>query len=197
MMSRGVDIQKVQARLALALGILFTAGLVLTIVLASTASAESAGGSVSASGKSNAKIILTLGTSAVDLTGVDPNCVAVSGVSSYAGATGNEGCAYGWSLSVRVLSNRPWTGTLYGDDNNSPTSEVTVDDGSFHASTGSIASYSDCSSAQAVPEVNSPWTWESSGSRGNTFATHYQCAVVDWDDADGTIDTTIQYSVSQ
>ena len=125
MMSRGVDIQKVQARLALALGILFTAGLVLTIVLASTASAESAGGSVSAVGKSNAKIIFALGASAVDMTGVDPNCAGVSGLSPYAGATGNEGCAYAWSVSVQVLSNRPWTGTLYGDDNNSPTSEVT------------------------------------------------------------------------
>ena len=143
------------------------------------------------------RIIFALGTSAVDLTGVDPNCAAVSGVSPYAGATGNEGCAYAWSVSVQVLSNRPWTGTLYGDDNNSPTSDVTVDDGSFHASTGSIASYSDCDSAQAVPEVNSPWTWESSGARGNTGATHYQCAVVDWDDADGTIDSTMQYSVSQ
>ena len=57
MMSRGIDILNVKGRLALALGILFIAGLVLTNVMANAASAESAGGSVSAVGLSNAKII--------------------------------------------------------------------------------------------------------------------------------------------
>ena len=195
MMSGRVDIRKVQARLALLLGILFALGLVLTIVQARTASAESADGAVSASGKSNARIILTLGTSSVNLTGSDPDCASVEGTSAYAGSEGNEGCAYAWSFSVRVLSNRAWTGTIYGQDNGAPTSDVTIADGSFRASTSAISTYSDCNGAQELEDAASPWTWESNGSRGNTFTTHYQCAILDWDDGDGTIDATIQYSV--
>ena len=54
------------ALLALAMGLSFSQpGLVW---------GEDSSGSVSASGKSNAKIILTLGTSSVSLSGVDPNC---------------------------------------------------------------------------------------------------------------------------
>ena len=72
-MSRGVDTQKFHGRLTLALKILFAVGLVLTIGMVSTASAESGGGDVSASRKSRTKIKLTLGTSAVHMKGVDPN----------------------------------------------------------------------------------------------------------------------------
>lgn len=177
------------ALLALAMGLSFSQpGLVW---------GEDSSGSVSASGKSNAKIILTLGTSSVSLSGVDPDCAAVSGITAYAGSSGNEGCVYRWTVSVQVESNRAWTGTLSGTDNSNPTSEVTVGDSSFYASTKSIDSYSDCTGATVVPDSKNPWTWESNGKKGNNSFTHYQCVIVDWDDDDGSIDSTFSYSVSQ
>ena len=93
-------------------------------------------------------------------------CAAVSGITAYAGSSGNEGCVYRWTVSVQVESNRAWTGTLSGTDNSNPTSEVTVGDSSFYASTKSIDSYSDCTGATVVPDSKNPWTWESNGEEG-------------------------------
>lgn len=179
----------VGALLALALGLSFSqSGLVW---------AEDSSGSYTASGKASAKIILTLGTISVSLSGVDPDCAAVSGITAYLGSSGNEGCAYRWTVSVQVESNRAWTGTLSGADNGNPTSEITVDEGSFYASTKSIDSYSDCTGATVVPDSKNAWTWESNGKKGNNSSTHYHCVVVDWDDDDGSINSTFSYSVSQ
>ena len=177
------------ALLALALGLSFSqSGLVW---------AEDSSGSVTVSGNTTAKIILTLGTTSVNLSGVDPDCAAVSGIKAYAGSSGNEGCAYRWTVSVQVESNRAWTGTLSGADDGNPTSEITVGDGSFYASTKEIDDYSDCTGATVVPDSESAWTWESNGKKGNSNSTHYHCVVVDWDDDDGSINSTFSYSVSQ
>ena len=180
--------------------ILFGFGIALTIVLARPAAAGGDGGNVTLSGKSNAKIVLTLGTSDVALTGVDPACAPVSGVTGYSGSQASDGCAYSWPISVQVHSNRAWTGSIYGQDDDSATSDINFDGGAFRASTSDVASYADCGGAQIVPEgseADDGWKFESAGKKGNTKTVHYHCVLVDWDDDDGTIDSTLSYSVSQ
>ena len=198
-MSRVTVINKMHVPAYGLLGIVLALALVLTVALAGSVSAEGDDGSYSVSGTSNPQIILTLGTSSVDLTGVDPTCASVGGTTANAGSTGNEGCAYAWTISVQVQSNRAWTGTLTGDDNGQTTSDLRVENDSYYASTSSIGSYSDCIGAMTVPESGqeSAWMWEASGAQGNISGTHSHCVLVDWDDDDGTISATMSYSVSQ
>ena len=200
-MSRVTVINKMHLPSYALLGTLLALALVLSVALAGSVSAaeESDDGSYSVSGTSNPQIILTLGTSSVDLTGVDPTCASVGGTSAYAGSTGNEGCAYLWTISVQVQSNRAWIGTLTGEDNGQTTSDLRVENDSYYASTSSIGSYSDCIGATTVPESGqeSAWMWEASGAQGNISGTHSHCVLVDWDDDDGTISATMSYSVSQ
>ena len=40
-------------------------------------------------------------------------------------------------------------------------------------------------------------SFEASGVIGNNLYTFYNCVVLDWDNADGTIDSTITYTVTQ
>ena len=203
MVTQASVLRSKHTRGAALLGALLELALGLSFALAGpvwAGSGEGSGGSYVVSGKADPEIILTLGTSSVNLSGVDPACASVAGTSAYAGSTGNEGCAYVWTVSVQVQSNKAWKGTLAGVDNGLPTSQVTVANGNYHASTSALSSYASCTGATTVPgaaDPNDEWTWENSRKKGNIIGTHYHCVMVDWDDDDGTIDSTISYSVSQ
>ena len=173
----------------------------LAMALAGTIYAQEASG-VTASGTANAKIAISLTNATMALGTPDPTCEALSDGSTtgeftvYNGATGNEGCSYVWdALTVTVKSNKPWTGTIAGSDG-SPTSGVTVALGGFHYDTAAAAStYTACSS-DTVLATTTP-SFESSGVIGQSIYSFHHCVVLDWDDADGTIDSTITYTVTQ
>ena len=155
--------------------------------------AQTSGG-VAASGTLNAKITVTLGDTTMALGTPDPDCegnpdaTVLGEFTVYNGTTGNQGCSYIWnSLTVRVKSNKPWTGDIDGADG-SPTSGVTVPNGNYHYDTA-------CSADTALATTTAQW--EPSGTVGNNLYTFYHCLLLDWDDADGTIDSTITYTVSQ
>ena len=96
---------------------------------------------------------------------------------------------------MTVKSNKPWTGTIAGSDG-SPTSGVTVALGGFHYDTEAAAStYTACSSDTVLATTTS--SFESSGVIGQSIYSFHHCVVLDWDDADGTIDSTITYTVTQ
>ena len=173
----------------------------LAMALAGTVYAQEASG-VSASGTANAKITLSLTDASMALGTPDPTCEGLSDGTTtgeftvYNGSTGNEGCSYVWdSLTVTVKSNKPWTGTIAGSDG-SPTSDVTVGDGSFHYDTSAAAgTYTACGTDTALATTTS--SFESSGVKGQSLYTFHHCVILDWDDADGTIDSTITYTVTQ
>ncbi len=183
--------------------ILIALALILGAVAALTgvATAQESGG-VAASGSANAKITITLGDTSLALGTPDPACegnpdsTVVGEFTLYNGATGNEGCGYVWSsLSVRVKSNKAWTGDIDGADG-TPTSGITVVNGSFRYDTAAAqTSYSNCSADTTLTTTTAQW--EASGTLGNTLYTFYHCVILDWDDADGSIDSTITYTVSQ
>ena len=148
-------------------------------------------------------ITLTLNDTTMALGTPDPTCEGLADGTPTGeftvrkGSTGNEGCAYVWAdLTVTVQSNKPWTGTIDGSDG-TPTSDVTVALGSFRYDTSAAAtSYTGCSVDSSVPTT--PAVWEGSGLIGaNQVYTHYHCVLVDWDDSDGTIDSTITRTVQQ
>ena len=97
---------------------------------------------------------------------------------------------------MTVQSNKPWTGTIDGSDG-TPTSDVTVALGSFRYDTNTTpTSYTECGTDTAVPST--PTLWEGAGLIGaNQLYTHSHCVLVDWDDADGTIGSTITRTVQQ
>ena len=98
-------------------------------------------------------------------------------------------------LSITVKSNAPWSGTVDGNDN-APTSGVTVALGSFRYDTAAAATtYAECATDTQLPASPSPF--ESGGVTGIAAYVHRHCVLVDWNDADGTIDSTITYSVTQ
>ena len=125
-MTKASAIEWLKTGLVAKLGVLLAVAAALTFAVVGPASADEhkkkSDGDVAAIGKAEPKIILTLGTSAVDLSGVDPDYAKVSGTSAYDGASRNEGCAYVWTVSVQVESNRAWKGSLKGTDNGVPTS---------------------------------------------------------------------------
>ena len=173
----------------------------LAIALAGTIYAQESGG-VTASGTANAKITISLTDASMALGTPDPTCEGLSDGTTtgeftvYNGTTGNEGCSYVWdSLTVTVKSNKPWTGTIAGSDG-SPTSGVTVALGGFHYDTAAAATtYTTCSADTVLATTTS--SFESSGVIGQSLYSFYHCVVLDWDDADGTIDSTITYTVTQ
>ncbi len=57
------------------------------------------------------------------------------------------------------------------------------------------ATYTACNTATALATTTSQW--EAAGPVGNNVYTFRHCVVLDWDDADGSIDSTITYTVSQ
>ena len=186
------------------IGILGLAAILLVSIWSVTASvvhAQEVGG-VAASGTLNAKITITLDDTTMALGTPDPDCEGLTDGGTtgeftvYNGTTGNEGCSYVWDgLQVRVKSNKPWTGTIAGSDG-SPTSGVTVVTASFHYDTAAAAStYTACGSDTTLATTTS--SFESSGNAGNTLYNFYHCVLLDWDDPDGTIDSTITYTVSQ
>ena len=148
-------------------------------------------------------ITLNLGDTTLAMGSPDPNCednpdgTAVGEFTVYNGTAGNQGCAYTWSpLAITVDSNRPWTGTVAGSDG-TPTSGVTVALGNYRYDAAAAAlSYPGCAGDAQLPTTPGPF--ESSGSEGsNQVYNHHHCVVIDWDDNDGTIDSTITYTVSQ
>ncbi len=147
-------------------------------------------------------LTITLSDTTLTLGTPDPGCqgntdgTTIGEFTVYNGTLGGEGCAYVWDdLTVTVKSNAPWSGTIVGADN-SPTSEITVALGSFRYDTAAApASYSDCAADTALPTSPSPF--EPSGVAGVNAYTHRYCARVDWDDSDGSINSTFTYSVSQ
>ena len=148
-------------------------------------------------------ITINLGDPTLALGLPDPGCednpdaTTVGEFTVYNGTTGNEGCTYVWDpLVVTVESNKPWTGTVEGADG-TPTSELRVAFGSFRYDLAAAAtSYSQCGSDTTLTTV--PVLWESSGPEGDDQGyTHHHCVLLDWDDDDGTIDSTITYTVSQ
>ena len=159
-------------------------------------------GGVAASGTLNAKLTLTLGDTSMALGTPDPDCegntdgATVGEFTVYNGATGNQGCSYLWNgISVRVKSNKAWTGTIDGSDG-SPTSAIKVVNSSFHYdSAAASTNYSTCADATAMATTSA--TWEPSGTVWNNLYTFYHCVIIDWDDTDGTIDSTITYTVTQ
>ena len=77
-----------------------------------------------------------------------------------------------------------------------PTSGITIANASFLYNTvASSTSYAACSTDTAV--TTTATSWEPAGPLGNTLYTFHHCVLLDWDDADGTIDSTITYTVSQ
>ena len=148
-------------------------------------------------------ITLALGDTTLALGVPDPGCednpdgTTVGEFTVYSGSTGNEGCTYVWDpLGVTVESNKPWTGTVEGADG-TPTSELRVVFGSFRYDVVAAAtSYSQYGADTTLSTV--AVLWESSGPEGGNQAyTHHHCVLLDWDDDDGTIDSTITYTVSQ
>ena len=177
------------------------AAIVVGTLLASVSAAVSAQSQgVSASGTSGAKITISLTDPTMALGTPDPTCEGfadgtVTGeFTVYSGATGNQGCTYVWgALTVTVKSNRPWSGTLAGADG-TPTSGVTVANGSFRYDTSAPAtSYSACSMDTALATTTA--SFEASGTQGATDYLFYHCVIVDWDDSYGTIDSNITYTV--
>ena len=139
---------------------------------------------------------MALGTPDPDCEG-NPDATVVGEFTVYNGTAGNEGCAYAWSpVTVTVESNMPWTGTVTGSDG-SPTSGVTVATGSFRYDTaGAATSYLECDSDTAL--TTTATDFESAGTQGNNQVyTQHHCVILDWDDGDGTIDSTITYTASQ
>ena len=148
-------------------------------------------------------ITLTLSDTTIALGTPDPTCegladgATIGEFTVYSGTTGNQGCSYVWSdLDVTVQSNKAWSGTIAGTDG-SPTSGVTVPEGSFRYDVGTpTTSYAGCASNTALTTAASPF--EPSGGAGdNQVYTYHHCVLVDWDDDDGTIDSTITYTVQQ
>ena len=147
-------------------------------------------------------ITLTLTDPTLALGSPDPNCqgnpsgTTVGEFTVYVGSTGNQGCAYAWDgITVTVKSNAAWSGTIVGADQ-APTSDITVANGSFrYDSAGAPASYSDCSGDTQLPTTPAPF--EPAGPTGINVYNFWHCVRLDWDDGDGTIDSTITYTVSQ
>ena len=148
-------------------------------------------------------ITLTLSDATMALGTPDPTCEGLADgaptgeFTVYSGTAGNQGCSYVWNdLDVTVQSNKAWSGTVAGTDG-SPTSGVTVPQGSFRYDVGTpTTSYAGCASNTALTTTASPF--EPSGGVGdNQVYTYHHCVLVDWDDDDGTIDSTITYTVQQ
>ena len=178
---------------------LVVVGALLTLLVSSV---HAQTGAVSASGTLNAKITITLTDPTMALGTPDPTCEGLTDGSTsgeftvYNGTTGNQGCAYVWGgLQVRVKSNRAWTGTINGGDG-SPTSGVKVTDGNFlYNASAAVTTYASCSADTALATTTA--SFESSGNVGNTLYNFYHCILLDWDDVDGSIDSTITYTVTQ
>ena len=147
-------------------------------------------------------ITVTLDDSTMSFSGADPDCESNPDGSSvgeftvYHGTIGNQGCTYIWNdLTVTVKSNAPWTGTVAGTDQ-SPTSDITVALSSFrYDTTLAVASYSDCSSATTLSTSTSPF--ESAGTGGINPYTFRHCVLINWNDRQGTIDSALEYAVTQ
>ncbi len=147
-------------------------------------------------------ITLTLTDPTLALGSPDPNCqgnpsgTPVGEFTVYVGSTGNQGCGYAWDgITVTVKSNAAWSGTIVGADQ-VPTSDITVANGSFrYDSVSAPASYSDCSADTQLPTTPAPF--EPGGPTGINVYNFWHCVRLDWDDGDGTIDSTITYTVSQ
>ena len=147
-------------------------------------------------------ITLSLSDPTLALGTPDPGCegnfdgTVVGEFTVYNGNAGNQGCAYVWAdLTVTVKSNAPWTGTIAGDDV-SPTSDINIAQDSFrYDSAAAPASYVDCAVDAAVGTTTTQF--EPSGTSGINPYTFSHCAIIDWDDSDGSIDSTITYSASQ
>ena len=188
-------------RLAIGSALMVVAVGAFLTVIAGTTYAQEVGG-VAASGTANAKITIALTDTTMALGTPDPSCEGLTDGTAtgefvvYNGTTGNEGCSYVWGgLSVTIKSNRPWTGTTNGSDG-TPTSGVTVVGSSFHYSTSAAAStYTGCAGYTALATTTA--SFEASGTQGNSLYNFYHCVLIDWDDSDGTIDSTITYTVSQ
>ena len=163
-------------------------------LIATSVYAQETGG-VAASGTASAKITISLSDTTMALGTPDPTCEGLGDGATtgeftvYNGTTGNEGCAYAWDiLQVRVKSNKAWTGTINGADG-APTSGVTVVNGSFRYDSSAAAStYTQCTLDTTLATTTA--SFEPSGLAGNNLYNFHHCVTVDWDDADGTIDST-------
>ena len=187
--------------LKLMAGLLVVVATAFGALMVSTVHAQTSGG-VAASGALNAKITISLGDTTLALGTPDPACegntdgTTVGEFTVYNGTSGNQGCAYVWaSLTVTVKSNRAWTGDIDGADG-TPTSGVSVVNSNFRYDTSAAqTTYAECNTSTALATTTSEW--EATGAVGNNIYSFYHCVQLDWDDADGSIDSTITYTVSQ